>query len=212
MDYSSFTDRSRKVMQLANQEAQRFNHEWCGLEHVLIALIKEDHGVAANVLKNLGIDLRKVRLEVERLVKSGPEMVTMGKLPQTPRLKQAIEYAMEEAQNMSHQYVGTEHILLGVMRDPEGFSAIILMNLGLKLEDVRAEVLALLGVIAEESKTALVEAVISQAEVATDLAADNAALRQENEHLKREVSRVHAEYRTLWDMTKKIQGRRATSR
>lgn len=212
MDYSSFTDRSRKVLQLANQEAQRFNHEWCGVEHVLIALMKEDHGVAANVLKNLGVDLRKVRLEVERHVQAGPEMVTMGKLPQTPRLKKAIEYAMEEARDLHHQYVGTEHILLGLMRDPEGVATVVLVSLGLKLEDVRKEVLALLGVIAEESEAALAEAVIAQAELTTDLAAENAALRQENEHLKREVARVHAEYRTLWNMTKKIQGRRATSR
>lgn len=211
MDYSSFTDRSRIVMKLANQEAQRLNHEWIGVEHVLLGLIKEGRGVAANVLKNLGVDLGMIRLESEKLVKSGPEMVTMGKLPQTPRLKKAIGYAMEEAQNMSHQYVGTEHILLGLLRDPEGLSAIILTNLGLKLEDVRSEVLALLGVIAEQSETVPVEAVISQAE-ATDLADELAALRQENEHLKREVMRMHAEYRTLWNMTNKIEGRRATSR
>ena len=143
--YERFTDRARKVMQLANQEAQRFNHEYIGTEHVLLGLIKEGSGVAANVLKNLDIDLRKIRLEVEKLVQSGPDMVTMGKLPQTPRAKKVIEYSMEEARNLNHNYVGTEHILLGLLREQEGVAAQVLMNLGLKLEDVREEVLNLLG-------------------------------------------------------------------
>ena len=143
--YERFTDRARKVMQLANQEAQRFNHEYIGTEHILLGLVKEGSGVAANVLKNLDVDLRKIRLEVEKLVQSGPEMVTMGKLPQTPRAKKVIEYSMEEARNLNHNYVGTEHILLGLLREQEGVAAQVLMNLGLKLEDVRDEVLNLLG-------------------------------------------------------------------
>src|SRR3972149_1444344 len=118
--YERFTDRARKVMQLANQEAQRFNHEYIGTEHILLGLIKEGSGVAANVLKNLDVDLRKIRLEVEKLVQSGPDMVTMGKLPQTPRAKKVIEYSMEEARNLNHNYVGTEHILLGLLREQEG--------------------------------------------------------------------------------------------
>src|SRR5271154_184370 len=143
--YERFTDRARKVMQLANQEAQRFNHEYIGTEHVLLGLIKEGSGVAANVLKNLDVDLRKIRLEVEKLVQSGPDMVTTGKLPQTPRAKKVIEYSMEEARNLNHNYVGTEHILLGLLREQEGVAAQVLMNLGLKLEEVREEVLNLLG-------------------------------------------------------------------
>ncbi len=107
--------------------------------------MKEGSGVAANVLKNLDVDLRKIRLEVEKLVQSGPEMVTIGKLPQTPRAKKVIEYSMEEARNLNHNYVGTEHILLGLLREQEGVAAQVLMNLGLKLEDVREEVLNLLG-------------------------------------------------------------------
>src|SRR5215469_3888241 len=99
MPYERFTDRARKVMQLANQEAQRFNHEYIGTEHLLLGLIKEGSGVAAHVLNYLDIDLRKVRLEVEKLVASGPEMVTMGKLPHTPRAKKAVEYAIEEARD-----------------------------------------------------------------------------------------------------------------
>ena len=143
--YERFTDRARKVMQLANQEAQRFNHEYIGTEHILLGLVKEGSGVAAHGLKNLDVDLRKIRLEVEKIVQSGPDMVTMGKLPQTPRAKKVIEYAMEEARNLNHNYVGTEHLLLGLLREQEGVAAQVLMNLGLKLEDVREEVLNLLG-------------------------------------------------------------------
>src|SRR5262245_30908915 len=143
--YERFTDRARKVMQLANQEAQRFNHEYIGTEHVLLGLVKEGSGVAANVLKNLDIDLRKIRLEVEKLVQSSPEVGTPGKLPQTPRAKKVIEYSIEEARNLSHNYVGTEHLLLGLLREQEGVAAQVLMNLGLRLEDVREEVLNLLG-------------------------------------------------------------------
>ncbi len=143
--FERLTDRARKVMALANQEAQRFNHEYIGTEHILLGLVKEGSGVGANVLKNLDIDLRKVRLEVEKLVKSGPEMVTMGKLPQTPRAKKVIEYAIEEARNLNHNYVGTEHLLLGLLREHDGVAAQVLMNLGLKLEEVREEVLNLLG-------------------------------------------------------------------
>jgi len=143
--FERFTDRARKVMALANQEAQRFNHEYIGTEHILLGLVKEGSGVGATVLKNLDVDIKKLRLEVEKLVKSGPDMVTMGKLPQTPRAKKVIEYAIEEARSLNHNYVGTEHILLGLLRESEGIAAQVLMNLGLKLEDVRQEVLNLLG-------------------------------------------------------------------
>ncbi len=159
--FERFTDRARKVMALANQEAQRFNHEYIGTEHILLGLVKEGSGVGANVLKNLDVDLRKVRVEVEKLVKSGPEMVTMGKLPQTPRAKKVIEYAIEEARNLNHNYVGTEHLLLGLLREHDGVAAQVLMNLGLKLEEVREEVLNLLGagVEGEEEETVTAAAV-----------------------------------------------------
>jgi ATP-dependent Clp protease ATP-binding subunit ClpA len=143
--FSRFTDRARKVMQLANQEAQRFNHEYIGTEHLLLGLIKEGSGIAASVLKNLDIDLRKIRLEVERIIQSGPYVAPMVKLAQTPRAKKVIEYSMEEARNLNHNYVGTEHILLGLLREKEAVAAQVLMNLGLNLENVRAEVLAILG-------------------------------------------------------------------
>ncbi|HNY79901.1 MAG: ATP-dependent Clp protease ATP-binding subunit [Sedimentisphaerales bacterium] len=149
--FERFTDRARKVMALANQEAQRFNHEYIGTEHILLGLVKEGSGVGATVLKNLDVDIKKLRLEVEKLVKSGPDMVTMGKLPQTPRAKKVIEYAIEEARALNHNYVGTEHILLGLLRESEGIAAQVLMNLGLKLEDVRQEVLNLLGAGVEDA-------------------------------------------------------------
>jgi ATP-dependent Clp protease ATP-binding subunit ClpC len=143
--YERFTDRARKVMHLANEEARRFNHEYIGTEHILLGLIKEGSGVAANVLKNLDIDLRKIRLEVEKIVQPGPDMVSMGKLPQTPRAKKVIEYSIEEARDLNHNYVGTEHLLLGLLREQEAVAAQVLMNLGLELEEVREEVLNLLG-------------------------------------------------------------------
>jgi len=149
--FERFTDRARKVMALANQEAQRFNHEYIGTEHILLGLVKEGSGVGATVLKNLDVDIKKLRLEIEKLVKSGPDMVTMGKLPQTPRAKKVIEYAIEEARSLNHNYVGTEHILLGLLRENEGIAAQVLMNLGLKLEDVRQEVLNLLGAGVEDA-------------------------------------------------------------
>src|SRR3990167_926134 len=143
--YERFTDRARKVMQLANQEAQRLNHECIGTQHILLGLVKEGSGAAAQVLKKLGVDLRDVRAESEKLIQPGQMPPTMGKLPQTPRAKQVIEYAMEEARNLNHNYVGTEHLLLGLLREQEGVAAQVLMNLGLKLEEVREEVLNLLG-------------------------------------------------------------------
>ena len=144
--YERFTDRARKVMQLANQEAQRFNHDYVGTEHILLGLLKEGSGVAANVLRNLlNTDLDKIRAEVLKLVQPGPDMPTMGKLPHTPRAKKVIEYSLEEARNLNHNYVGTEHLLLGLLREQEGVAAQVLMNLGIRLEDVRREVLNLLG-------------------------------------------------------------------
>ena len=143
--FERFTERARKVMALANQEAQRFNHSYIGTEHVLLGLIKEGSGVGANVLRNLGVDLQKVRMEVEKLVKAGPDTVTMGKLPYTPRAKKVTEFAIEEARNLNHNYVGTEHLLLGLLREHEGVAAQVLMNLGLKLDEVREEILNLLG-------------------------------------------------------------------
>jgi uncharacterized protein (TIGR03067 family) len=141
--YERFTDQARNVLQLANQEAQRFNHEYIGTEHLLLGLLREGTGVAVKILKDLDIDLRKVRVEVAKIVQSGPDRVTMGKLPQTPRAKKVIEYAIEEARIFNHNYVDTEHLLLGLLRESDGVAGQVLRNLGLKLEDVREEMLAL---------------------------------------------------------------------
>jgi ATP-dependent Clp protease ATP-binding subunit ClpA len=143
--YERFTDRARKVMQLANQEAQRFNHEYVGTEHLLLGLVKEGSGVAANILKHLGIDLPRVHVEVENIIQSGPDRPRTGRLPNTPRAKQVIENSISEASDLHHNYVGTEHLLLGLLSDWESVAAQVLINLGLNLTDVRAEVLNLLG-------------------------------------------------------------------
>ena len=143
--FDRFTDRAKKVMNLARQEAQRFNHEYLGTEHILLGLVQEGSGVAANVLKQLSIDLDKIRVEVEKIVKTGPSMVTMGQLPFTPKAKKVLELSLEEASNLGHNYIGTEHILLGLIKENEGIAAQVLMNLGVKLEDVREEVLDFLG-------------------------------------------------------------------
>jgi ATP-dependent Clp protease ATP-binding subunit ClpC len=149
--YDRFTDRARKVMRLAHREAQRFDRfcaagadKHLGTEHILLGLVKEGGGVAANVLASLGIDLRMVRLEVEKLVPAGPGMVTMGKPPHTPRAKKIIEYAIEEARNLNHNDVGTEHLLLGLLREQEGVAAQVLLYLGAETTRVRSAVMALL--------------------------------------------------------------------
>ena len=143
--FDRFTDRAKKVMSFARQEAMKFNHEYIGTEHILLGLVQEGSGVAANVLKNMTVDLDKIRHEVEKIVKTGPSMVTMGQLPFTPRAKKVLELSLEEASQLSHNYIGTEHLLLGLIRENEGIAAQVLMNLGVKLDEVRDEVLEFLG-------------------------------------------------------------------
>jgi hypothetical protein len=143
--FDRFTERARKVMGLARQEAQRFGHDYIGTEHILLGLVQEGSGVAAQVLKNLDVEMKKIRHEVEKIVKSGTNTVTMGQLPFTPRAKKVLELALEEAQQLGHNYIGTEHLLLGLIRENEGIAAQVLMNMNVKLEEVREEVLELLG-------------------------------------------------------------------
>ncbi len=138
--YERFTDRARKLMQLANQEAQRFNHQYIGTEHMLLALIKGGSGTGLEVLERLGIDGTRVIQEVEKIVQAGPDMIMTGKMPQTPRAKKVIEHSIEEARSLGHDYVGTEHLLLGLMRETEGVAAQVLMGLGATLDRVRQEV------------------------------------------------------------------------
>lgn len=140
-----FTERARKVMALANQEAQRFNHNYIGTEHILLGLVKEGSGVGANVLKSLDVDLRKVRAEVEKLVQKDDEPITSNKLQQTPKAKKVIEHAINEARNLEHNYIATEHLLLGLLHDPDSVAAQVLINLGLELEDIRQETVNLIG-------------------------------------------------------------------
>jgi len=143
--YEVFTDRARKVMQLANQEAERFHHEYIGTEHILLGLVQEGSGTATHVLKNLDLDLNDIRVEIERIVQKRENAVTPGSLPQVPRVKQVIQYALEEAHNLNHPRVGTEHVLLGLLREESGVAAQILKNLGLRLENVRDEVQRVIG-------------------------------------------------------------------
>jgi ATP-dependent Clp protease ATP-binding subunit ClpC len=129
------------VLRGATQEAQRYNHEYVGTEHLLPSLVKSGHGIAAYVLMGHDLDLRKIRIEVEKIVQSGPDLVTIGKLPLTTQLKKVIEYAIEEAGNFNHDQAGPEHLLLGLLRDQECVAAQGLINLNIKLQAVRDEVL-----------------------------------------------------------------------
>ena len=138
--FETFTDRARTVMALANQEAQRSNHQYIDTEHILFGLVKEGGGTGAAILKNWGVDIEAMLLEVEKL-RSQPKMATEDQLPQAPRARKVIEYAVEEARALNHDYVGTEHILLGLLRETEGVAAQVLMNLGLTLESARRDVL-----------------------------------------------------------------------
>ena len=138
--YDRFTARARKVIQLANQEAMRLQQEYIGTEHILLGLINEGSGVAVEVLKSLDVNLRMIRLEVEKIVQDGPDTVTMEKTPHTPRCKKVIEFAMDESRGLGDNHVGTEHLLLGLLREREGVACHVLLNLSLTLEDRKSVV------------------------------------------------------------------------
>jgi len=143
--FNRFTERARKVIVLAKEEARRFNHDYIGTEHLLLGLIREGEGVAAAVLQKLGLDLETIRIEVEKLVQPGPQTQVLGDIPFTPRSKKALELSAEEARALGHNYIGTEHLLLGLVKEGEGMAYRVLLNLGLDLTKVRNEVMALLG-------------------------------------------------------------------
>ena len=143
--FDRFTERAKKVLGLARKEAQDLNHDYIGTEHLLLGLIREGGGVAANVLRNLGVDIDRIREEVSRYVQPGPAMKVMGKLPFTPRVKKVLELSLEEAIELGHNYVGTEHLLLGLIRENDGVAAHVLLDMGLRLDEVRDAVLELLG-------------------------------------------------------------------
>src|SRR2546429_3009373 len=138
---NNFTPRAQQVLQLARKEADRFNHNYVGTEHLLLGLIKLGQGVAVNVLQKMGLDLETVRMEVEKQVGSGPETKIVGNVPYTPRVKKVLALAGKEAKALNHSYVGTEHILLGLLREGEGVAARVLKSLELDIERTRNEIL-----------------------------------------------------------------------
>ena len=143
--FNRFTERARKVIILAKEEARRFNHDYIGTEHLLLGLVREGEGVAAAVLQKLGISLENIRIEIEKLVQPGPSTQVLGDIPFTPRAKKVLELSVEEARSLGHNYIGTEHLLLGLIKEGEGVASQVLVNLGLDLEKVRNEVMGLLG-------------------------------------------------------------------
>src|SRR5581483_11136325 len=144
--YERFSDPARKVMALAQEEAHHLNHEYIGTEHILLGLIRLGSGTGITVLNRLSITPEAVQRELKWNLLSGPEGAAgVGKLPQAPRAKKVMEYAIEEARNLHHDYVGTEHLLLGLLREREGLAAQALTKLGLKVEAVREAVALVLG-------------------------------------------------------------------
>ncbi len=143
--FEKFSERARRVLSLSQEEALRFNHNYIGTEHILLGLVRETEGVAARVLSNLGIELSKVRSAVEFIIGRGEKPVSGENIGLTPRAKRVIELAVDEARRMSHHYIGTEHLLIGLMREGEGVAAGVLESLGVTLDKVRAETQRLLS-------------------------------------------------------------------
>lgn len=143
--FNRFTERAKKVIFLAREEARRLDHDYLGTEHILLGLIREGEGIGATTLQNLGIDLAQIRAEVEKAVGRGGGALFLGQIPFTPRAKKVLELAVTEARNLRHNYIGTEHLLLGLIKEAEGVAAQILTNLGADLVKVREEVASLLG-------------------------------------------------------------------
>ena len=148
--FDKFTDRARKVLTLAQDEAQRFNHNYIGTEHLLLGLVREGEGVAARVLENMNVELSKVRTAVEFIIGRGDRPV-VGEVGLTPRAKRVIELAIDEARRLGHNYIGTEHLLLGLVREGEGIAAGVLESLGVNLDKVRHQVI---HVLSQSSSTA----------------------------------------------------------
>ncbi len=142
--YERFTDRSRKVMVLATQKAKELKHEYVGTEHILLGLLVEENNVASNILKKMNVSLHEVGAAVERIVQRGPDMSLPDKLPLTPRSKKVIEHAITNARELNHNYVGTEHLLLGLLSEPDGIACQVLTEIGVSLDKVKAEIVALL--------------------------------------------------------------------
>lgn len=142
--FDKFTERARKVLSLAQEEAQGFQHNFLGTGHILLGLVREGEGVAAKVLSSLGVDLDKVRSAVELAI-GRQHYAAPGEIGLTRGAKRAIELAVDEARRLNHHYIGTEHLLLGLVREEEGIAAKVLASMGVRLEDVRRQVLRLVG-------------------------------------------------------------------
>src|SRR5690348_6870356 len=142
--FDKFTERARRVLSLAQEEAQRYQHNYIGTEHLLLGLVREGEGVAAKVLLKLGIELNRVRSSVEFIIGRGDRIV-LGQIGLTPRAKKVIELAIDEARRLNHHYIGTEHLLLGLVREGEGIAAGVLESLGVNLERVRSETIRVLS-------------------------------------------------------------------
>src|SRR5437870_3087997 len=143
--FERFTERARRVIILAREEAGRFRHDFVGTEHVLLGLIRDGEGIATAVLQRLGLRLETVKAEVERALAGFPKTLTFGEVPFTPQAKRVLELSIEEARQLGHNYIGTEHLLLGLMKEGQSIAAKILESLGARLDEVRQETLALLG-------------------------------------------------------------------
>src|SRR4029079_15445028 len=138
---NNFTPRAQQVLALARKEADRFNHNFVGTEHLLLGLLSLGQGTAVNVLKKMGVDLETARMEVEKQVGTGPDQKMIGNIPYTPRVKRVFDLAVKEAATLNFTYVGTECILLGLIREGDGVAARVLKNLDVDLEKVRTEIL-----------------------------------------------------------------------
>jgi ATP-dependent Clp protease ATP-binding subunit ClpC len=138
---SNFTPRAQQVLMLARKEAERFNHTFVGTEHILIGLMALGQGVAVNVLRKLGLNLEVVRTEVGKIVGAGPEQKLIGNIPYTPRVKEVLALAARHAKALNHTYVGTEHILLGLLDERDGVAARVLERFGVKMEETQKEIL-----------------------------------------------------------------------
>src|SRR5919199_1577761 len=141
--FDRFTERARKVLTLAQEEARRLNHNYVGTEHLLLGLLDEGEGVATKVLDNLGVELSRVRAEVERIIGRGDRMF-VGQIGLTPRAKKVLQLAIDEARLLKHRYISTEHLLLGLLREGEGIAADVLKRLDVTLEQARAQVVQIL--------------------------------------------------------------------
>ncbi len=187
--FDKFTERARKVLSLAQEEAQRFQHNYIGTEHLLLGLVREGEGVAAKVLANLGVELNKVRSAIEFIIGRGDRIV-LGEIGLTPRAKKVVELAVDEARRLNHHYIGTEHLLLGLVREGEGIAAGVLESLGVNLEKVRTQTIQILSqsampMLSQPATSALKEA----------MEALEAVLREKEAAIQRQEYELAAELR-----------------